>query len=180
MGGPSNAQRSFSGFVTILPKDPTSPDYLKNGSPTPFMVAHGPNWWFATGADTYAETATGEKLLGCGQWKDVLRACSARSLAATAGKGTWEWLHGSGWRPYPAHFNQMIEDSFCNGQAHTPYDRCFRGSCPCWALHIGVCPVTGTNTHPDNHQYYIDFERMEQIDIFFTLDPRRTKSVRRR
>ena len=174
-------QASFSGFVTTLPKDPADPDYLKNGSPTPAMLPNGPNWWFATGPTTCAFTANGERLVGCGQWMDVQSLpVSRQQLDPPPGQGQWEWMHGSGWIRYPEHFMVMIEESFCRGEGHTPYSRCFRGRCRDWALHHGMCTSTGTSAHPDNHQYYIDFERMEQIDIFFTLDPRRTKSVRRR
>ena len=170
-------QRRFSGFETVLRQDPTDP----SESPA---VGSGGNWWFDFGPHTLARNQdTGDDIHGGGQWKDRDNRppIDRQGADPSRGSGRWEFERSPGrWQAidFSDDISRTVEEAFCDGAPHLPYSCCYRGRCPCWASDQR-CTATPSGKHPDNHQYYIDFERMVQIDIFFPLDLRRTKRVRR-
>ena len=164
------------------------------------------NWWFDFGPLTIARTlelagdgrdwnvpADAAEIVGEGQWKNTSRRAVTRDLAQVPrGAGLWQVKTSKGWMPLTTNESVLaqIEADYCDGKAQLEYTSAYRLECGDLATER-TCSKDGCDHHTEgnrSHMYYVDFEQaiecdgeacFRQVDLWYTLDDRREKPVRR-
>ena len=145
----------------------------------------GRNWSAVKGA---------AEIHGAGQWTNAQRPLQIIPGAVQLGEGVWEVATSSGWKPLTSNMEvlEKIEADYCAGRAQLSYAWAYRLECGCLAKER-KCRHAGETDHgPErnrSHMYYVDFAQtvvgpggeqcFRQVDLWYTLDMRRQRPVRR-